>query len=68
MSKTRKAIVEFARANVYWYVHQHDQEATEKVNKLERKAKALVDLFGKQEEQVAFHQANWRTMYMEPAS
>lgn len=67
MSKTRKAIVEFAKAHVYWYVHQSDGKACKKANMLEKQAYRLVDYFGGPEDAAALHAAQWRTIYLIPS-
>ncbi len=66
MSKTRKAIIAFAKAHVYWYVHQGDGKACDKANRLEKQAHRLVNRFGSSEDSAALHQAHWRTTYLIP--
>ncbi len=66
MSKTRKAIIEFAHAHVYWYLHQSDWHAVTKANRLEKRAKKLINDFGTPEDQTALLQAFWRTLYLVP--
>jgi len=67
MSVTRKSIVLFARAQIYWYTHQHNIVAMNKVNRLEKLALRLVFHFGGDSERTALQQAYWKTVYITPA-
>ena len=67
MSKTRKAIIAFAKAHVYWYIHQSDGKACDKANRLEKRARRLVNQSGTPEDSIALHQACWRTVPLTPA-
>ena len=67
MSKMRKMIVEFARANRYWYTHQADGTACDKANSLQRQAWDLASRFGTDDDRAAYLQANNCTMRMTPS-
>ena len=64
MSKTRKTIVKFAYAVIYWYTHQANKDALKIVNRLEKRARRLAI---ENNEIPAFQQALYRPTYIEPS-
>ncbi len=66
MSKLRKTIVRFARANRYWYTHQADGVACDKANRLQKQAWRITNQLGTEKERATCMQAQCCTMQMTP--